>query len=73
MPKYIVQVDLSVKYFFNGFFQCESLDEAVSKVNNNVDVECNAKDAQLGLDTYGAAHYFDRFGCGYCVIRKGDI
>ena len=56
----------------NGVFDFDNLADAVEKVNNNIDTGCNAADALIGLDIYGVAHYFDRFGDGSCVIRKGD-
>ena len=72
MSTYTVQVQLNSKETYNGVFELDSLADAVQKVNNNIDTNCSVIDAQGGLDIYGAAHYFDRFGDGSCVIRKGS-
>ena len=72
MSTYTVQVQLNSKETYNGVFEFDKLADAVEKVNNNIDTGCNAADALIGLDIYGVAHYFDRFGDGSCVIRKGD-
>ena len=72
MSTYTVQVQLNSKETYNGAFDFDSLDDAVQKVNNNIDTNCSVIDAQGGLDIYGAVHYFDRFGDGSCVIRKGS-
>ena len=72
MPTYTVQVQLNSKEVYNGIFEFDSLADAVQKVNNNIDTNCSVIDAENGLDIYGAAHYFDRFGDGSCVIRRGS-
>jgi hypothetical protein len=72
MPTYIVKVQLNSKETYNGDFEFDNIGQAVDKVNNNIDTKCSVIDAQNGLDFYGAAHYFDRFGDGSCVIRNGS-
>jgi hypothetical protein len=72
MTTYTVQVQLNSKETYNGVFEFDNLDDAVEKVNSNIDTGCNAVDALDGLEIYGAAHYFDRFGDGSCVISNGS-
>jgi hypothetical protein len=72
MPTYIVKVQLNSKETYNGEFEFDNIGQAVDKVNNNIDTNCSVIDAQNGLDFYGAAHYFDRFGDGSCVISIGS-
>ena len=72
MKAYTVQVSLAATEKYDGLFEFDNLDAAVEKVNSNIDTGCTVVDAQDGLDIYGAAHYFDRFHGGSCVIRKGN-
>ena len=71
MTTYTVTVR-NLKAAYNGVFEFNNIGQAVDKVNNNIDTNCSVTDAEIGLDEYGAVHYFDRFGDGSCVIRKGS-
>ena len=70
MNTYTVQVSLINTVKYDGLFEFNNLEAAVEKVNSNIDTGCTVVDAKNGLDIYGAAHYFDRFHGGSCVIRK---
>ena len=72
MKAYTVQVSLINTVKYDGLFEFDNLEAAVEKVNSNIDTGCTVVDAQDGLDIYGAAHYFDRFHGGSCVIRNGS-
>ena len=72
MNTYTVQVELASQVKYDGIFEFDNLESAVEKVNNNIVTCCAANDAKNGMDIYGAAHYYDRFGDGSCVIRKGS-
>ena len=71
MSTYTVTVR-NLKKVYNGVFEFENIGQAVDRVNNNIDTNCSVIDAEIGLDEYGVAHYFDSFGDGFCAIRKGS-